>query len=211
MHSMYGGLRTEGMGTVEQTPSDLGPATNQLAVGSVTFEPEKHVGKFIPLSEFWDKVNASMASSRPKQAQAPGTNPKQGVGSQKLPLHLVSPLATAYMAVGLANGAGKYGAGNFKGTEVLLSIYLAATLRHLFAFMEGQEYDPDDGSPHLGAIMANMAIILDARAVGTLVDDRVIAGGYLEELKKLTEIYQSLLELHKDRDPFHYTRNNVDV
>lgn len=221
MHSMYGGLRTEGMGTqVVHDPyipadqlvggDDL-PDTERLVVGSITFNPDKHVGRVIPIEEFWEKVNADMAANRPKPVKAPSTNPKQGVGSQKLPLHLVSPLATAYMAVGLANGAGKYGAGNFKGTEVLLSIYLAATLRHLFAFMEGQEFDEVDGTPHLGAVMANMAIILDARAVGTLVDDRIIPGGYLKEIEKLTEIYQGLLKLHEGRDPFHYTRATVDV
>lgn len=194
MHSMYGGLRAEGGAPVSGYIKAEDLVSDGLTANKIT-------------SSVINEDTSKKATEKPTKASL---NPKQGVGSQKLPLHLVSPLATAYMAVGLANGAGKYGVANYKGTEVLLSIYLAATLRHLFAFMEGQEFDPDDGSPHLGAVMANMAIILDARAVGTLVDDRAIAGGYIEELKKLTAIYQNLLELHKDRKPFDYTRNNMN-
>lgn len=144
------------------------------------------------------------------RSKSADTNPKQAIGASKLPLHLVSPLAMAYMAVGLYNGAGKYGISNYKGTEVIMSIYLAAIMRHFMAIMEGEEFDPVDGSPHWGAILANIAIILDARAVGKLIDDRPIAGGYLKEVEKLTKIYQNLQELHKDKKPFHYTRNNME-
>lgn len=134
----------------------------------------------------------------------PDINPKAQSGSSKLPLNLWSPLASAYGALGLANGE-KYGYGNYKATPVLMSIYLAATLRHLFAFMEGQECDPVEGTPHIAAILANMAIILEARSVGTIVDDRGIQGGYLQEIEKLTEIANKLKELHKDKEAYHYT------
>lgn len=216
---MYGGMRADGLGLTNAVPAhhlvtDDSTAT-KLVVGSINFpsavpDPNRKVISFDEMVKMIKADLPSIPKKLPETASTPSLNPKQGVGSQKLPLHLVSPLATSYMAVGLANGAGKYGAGNFKGTEVLLSIYLAATLRHLFAFMEGEEFDPVDGTPHLGAVMANMAIIVDARAVGTLVDDRIIAGGYLKEIEALTEIYQGLLELHKDRNPFHFTRNNTD-
>lgn len=140
-------------------------------------------------------------------ANTAGINPKQSIGLSKLPLHLWSPLATAYGAVGLANGR-KYGEGNYKATPILMSIYLAATLRHLYAFIEGQECDEVDGTPHIAAILANMAIILEARSVGTMIDDRPMQGGYLKEAKKLTEICNRLNELHKGRDVHHYTIND---
>lgn len=135
-------------------------------------------------------------------------NPKQSIGLSKLPLHLWSPLATAYGTLGLTNGREKYGQGNYKATDVILSIYIAATMRHLLAFLEGQECDPVDGVPHIAAILANMAIILDARAVGTLVDDRPIQGGYLKELDNLTKIYQAVVKLHEGKNPKHYTIND---
>lgn len=132
------------------------------------------------------------------------TNPKQAVGLSKLPMHLWPPLATAYGCLGLLNGK-KYGLGNYKATPVIISIYLAAIQRHCSAFIEGQECDPVDGTPHLAAILANVAIILEARAVGTLVDDRPLQGGYLKEVDKLTKIAQELEALHKDRGAYHYT------
>lgn len=150
-----------------------------------------------------DKDGRPLPKAEPEKASV---NPKQAVGLSKLPLHLASPLAIAYMTVGLANGAGKYGMGNYKGTEVILSIYLSATMRHLLAFLEGQECDPVEGVPHLAAVLANMAIILDARAAGTLIDDRPIQGGYLQELDMLTKIYQNLVKMHEGRNPRHYTQ-----
>jgi hypothetical protein len=122
---------------------------------------------------------------------------------------LASPLAVSHLALGLANGAGKYGVSNFKATPILMSIYLDATLRHLFALMEGEECDLVDGVPHTAAIMANMAIILEAKSAGTLVDDRQIGEAYLKHRDELTKIYQGIQELYKDKAPFHYTRNNA--
>lgn len=134
-----------------------------------------------------------------------GVNPKESIGAAKLPLHLWSPLATAYGSLGLQNGGGKYGYGNYKATPVLASIYISATERHFAAWKEGQECDPFDGVPHLAAVLANVAILLDSRSVGTMVDDRQIRGGYLKEVDKLTEIANKLKALHAQSNPRHYT------
>lgn len=138
-----------------------------------------------------------------KEIEKAGVNPKQSQGLAKMPLHYWSPLASAYGALGLTNGL-KYGLNNYKATPVIMSIYLSATLRHLYALMEGQENDAD-GCPHIAAILANMAIILESRAVGQMVDDRNMQGGYLKEIDKLTEISNKLQAIHKDKKPYHYT------
>ncbi len=49
-----------------------------------------------------------------------------------------------------------------------------------------------------------MAILLEARAAGTLIDDRANMSGYLKEIDKLKEIVKNLNELHKDKSPKHY-------
>lgn len=134
------------------------------------------------------------------------TNPKAINGSQKLNLSLWPGIATAYGALCLENGGLRYGYGNYKNSPVSMSTYLAATLRHAYAVIEGQEFDEIDGTPHLGAILANVAIILEARAVGTLVDDRPCEGGYLKEIKQLTAIANNLKEMHKDKNPVHFYR-----
>ncbi len=132
-------------------------------------------------------------------------NPKNSNGLAKLPLNLWPGLATAYGCIGLMNGGMRYGYGNYKATPVSMSIYLAAILRHTYALIEGQEFDEVDGSPHIGAILANCAIIVEARAVGTLVDDRPLTGGYLKEAEELTKHVARFQEMYKDRTPRHYT------
>ena len=148
--------------------------------------------------------NVSPASTKTVVEEA-GVNPKQAFGMAKIPMSLWPSLATAYGAVCLLNGKLKYGLGNYKATPVLASIYIDGMERHLAAWKNGEEFDAADGQPHLGGILANAAILIEARAVGTLVDDRQIAGGYLKELGALEEIARGLQEFHKDKSPRHYT------
>jgi hypothetical protein len=133
-------------------------------------------------------------------------NPKDGIGSLKLPLHLWPATATATGCIGLLEGREKYGAQNFRATPVLASIYVAACKRHLDAWMEGEEVAPDSGVPHLANALACLAIIVDAGAADTLIDDRSYNGsGYRRLVDKLTPHVGRLLELHKDKAPRHYT------
>lgn len=134
------------------------------------------------------------------------TNPKDAIGSDKLPLHLWPATATALGCVAMANGMLKYGRSNFRAIGVKTSIYIDAAKRHLDAFFEGEECDPDDGVPHLAAALACIAIIVDARAAGKLNDDRQVAGGYRALVEELTPHIKRLKELHKDRAPKHYTK-----
>lgn len=133
------------------------------------------------------------------------TNPKRQYGMSSIPLNLWSPLASSYGAVGLYNGSLKYGQGNYKATPVEASIYIAAAMRHLNAWAEGEEYDQADGVPNLGGVLANIAILIDSRAAGTLIDDRQLPGGYLQEREKLKEIVKSLQVLHAGKTPKHFT------
>lgn len=132
-------------------------------------------------------------------------NPKDAIGSGKLPLHLWPNTATAMGCIGLLNGMLKYGRGNWRAAGIRASIYVDACKRHLDAWFEGEECDPDDGVPHLAAALACLAIITDARAAGKLNDDRNMAGGYRDLVSELTPHVQRLKELHADRDPKHYT------
>jgi hypothetical protein len=135
------------------------------------------------------------------------TNPKQALGLSNIPMNLFSPIACAYGSIGKLNGKLKYGGSNFLGTEVIMSIYMDAIRRHVDAIMSGEEFDPIDGAPHFGAILANVDIILCARAAGTLIDDRLLLRGYREEMNNLLPIVKNLQEFHKDRNPKHYLLN----
>ena len=105
------------------------------------------------------------------------TNPKETAGSKKAPLHLVPAALLEETSVALMEGIQKgYGRQNWRYSNVHATTYHAAILRHLAAWGEGEDVDPDssNGKTHLGAIAASVAILLDAARHGTLVDDRVV-------------------------------------
>lgn len=133
------------------------------------------------------------------------TNPKDAIGSDKLPLHLWPTTATAAGSIALLNGALKYGRANWRHAGVRATIYADAIRRHLDAWLEGEEVDPDDGVPHLWAILAGTAILIDAKAATKLTDDRNTAGGYRDLVSESTAHVKRLKELHKGRSPKHYT------
>lgn len=105
----------------------------------------------------------------------------------------------------MLNGLLKYGRSNFRVVGVKASIYVDAAMRHLTAWFEGEECDPEDGVPHLSAALACLAIIIDADSAGKLNDDRAVKGGYRETADKMTAHVKRLKQLHKDRCPTHYT------
>lgn len=101
-------------------------------------------------------------------------NPKQRYGDLKVPLGLVPPAARVYAALGHAEGAEKYGPFNWRETAVEAMTYVHAAQRHLDAWMDGNDLDPDSGKPHLGHVLASINIIIDALECGKLIDNRPV-------------------------------------
>lgn len=104
-------------------------------------------------------------------------NPKESVGRRKAPqLSIVPTTALAWLAEALRNGAieKNYGVRNWRESEVCLTTYLDAAGRHLMALQEGEDVAEDSLVLHAAHLMATCAIIIDADACGTLVDDRVL-------------------------------------
>lgn len=133
------------------------------------------------------------------------SNPKDMVGSNKIPYHLWPETASALGSLALMEGNLKYGRTNWRAAGVKASVYYDALRRHMAAwFDEGEEYDPDSGLDHLAHALACIAIIIDARAAGKLTDDRLIRGGYREYIDKLTPEVKRLKEKHADKHPKHY-------
>lgn len=144
------------------------------------------------------------------QSNLKPTNPKDIIGSNKLPLHLWPETATLMGCLAMLDGALKYGRSNFRAVGVRASIYVDACKRHINKWFEGEELDPDSGVPHLSHALACLAIIIDARAAGKLNDDRMIKGGYVKLVNELTPHVKMLKERHKDRSPKHYTISDSD-
>lgn len=114
-------------------------------------------------------------------------NPKQAYGDKKVPLHLVPGSASAYIAQGLKEGARKYGAFNWRETNVESMTYVGAALRHIAAYVDGETTDPESGNPHLAHAMASLAILVDAIESDKIIDNRPTSGPAAETLDRFTK------------------------
>lgn len=137
------------------------------------------------------------------------TNPKQAIGSDKIPFHLWPETATLLGVLGMTDGTLKYGRSNFRAAGVKASIYIDACRRHLNAWFEGEDVADDSQIPHLGHALACLAIIIDAQAAGRLEDDRMVHGGYAALLADMTPHIARLKRTHKKRTPKHFTIADV--
>ena len=134
------------------------------------------------------------------------TNPKDAVGSSKIPIHLWPTTATVMGAMGLLDGALKYGRSNWREAGVRFSIYFDAVCRHMFRLMCGEDNDPDSELPHYAHILACIAILVDARANGKLNDDREYNGaGLIKLIDELTPHVVRLKLVHAEKNPKHFT------
>lgn len=113
----------------------------------------------------------------------PDGNPKTAIGALKVPLELVPPSATHYLAMAFKDGADKYGPYNWRDKGVSANVYIGAAKRHIDAWWDGQDLAKDSNVHHLAHAMACMALLLDAMTVGKLNDNRPTKGasGELQE------------------------------
>jgi len=76
--------------------------------------------------------------------------------------------------IGLAmlEGARKYGRHNYRVVGVRASVYYDAALRHLTAWWEGQDIDPDSGLSHIIKALACLVVLRDSQLMGNWTDDR---------------------------------------
>lgn len=116
-----------------------------------------------------------------------GTNPKDLLGIKKVSMTKVPPAAILYTALAMQDGARKYGPYNWRENKVIASIYVDACLRHLMSWHDGEECAADSGFPHLAHALACIAIIVDAKETGNLVDDRPTPGVMAELIARWTK------------------------
>lgn len=98
------------------------------------------------------------------------------MGALKVDLSLIPAASLIYQALAMEQGAEKYGPYNWRTEPVSASTYIAAAERHLQAYKDREDIDPESGKPHLGHVIASMGILVDALVTGNLVDDRPPAG-----------------------------------
>ena len=99
-------------------------------------------------------------------------NPKEQAGRQKCPMHLLSPSAMRETANALGHGAAKYQPRNYRGAGINATTYVGALLRHIVAWNDGEDLDPESGLSHIAHASACCDILLDCMATGMMNDDR---------------------------------------
>lgn len=119
-------------------------------------------------------VNAPMRDGgvRPDPVGYPDDNPKTQYGEQKPKLSSTPTAPLQALGAVMESGAAKYGRFNWREKTVSSTVYYDAALRHLMAWFDGEDTDPESGQPHLAHVMACVCILLDASAHGRLNDNR---------------------------------------
>ena len=89
----------------------------------------------------------------------------------KADLSIVPLSGIEAVARGFMFGAGKYGSDNYRsGMESHRLI--AACLRHIFAWQQGENNDSESNLSHLSHAAVNLFILLETERLGTLQDTR---------------------------------------
>lgn len=111
----------------------------------------------------------NVSSNSPDTPRDP--NPKDAIAGDRLDLSLFPSTAIALGALKMTEGGLKYGPYNYRALPVRTSVYIASLKRHLLDFENGVDFD-ELGIHSLGGVLSSVAIMVDAIACGTLIDDR---------------------------------------
>jgi len=121
------------------------------------------------------------------------SNPKDAVGIKKTPMSTVSAPVLMEMGLAMLEGDRKYGRHNYRVIGVRASVYYDAAMRHLMAWWEGEDIDPDSGISHVTKALSCLSVLRDAMINERFADDRPpkIKDGWIQELnKKAAEIIE---------------------
>lgn len=101
-------------------------------------------------------------------------NPKEAAALRegKPPLDLLEHAADIEIARVLATGAAKYGRKNFHTSPIKANVYGGAIRRHVGAWLDGEDLDPESGLSHIAHIGACVHVLFAAMSAGQFVNDR---------------------------------------
>lgn len=135
------------------------------------FDPLKALGSMAPTPIDIDEISDMVG----EVTRATG-NPKDLIGDTKPDLSLVPQAFNLLVSQAMMDGARKYGPYNWRDNAVRNRVYIAAAMRHIAQYLDGEDIDPTSGVYHIGHAGACLAIIADALKTGNLIDDRPRAG-----------------------------------
>lgn len=138
------------------------------------------------------------------------SNPKDAVGVKKVPFSTVPAQVMAELGLGMLEGARKYGRHNYRVAGVRASVYYDALMRHMTAWWEGQDIDPDSGLHHIVKAMTCLVVLRDAMHNDLVTDDRPPRLKNQEWVKELNEKAAQIIAKYPDSvPPFTNTLENT--
>lgn len=135
------------------------------------------------------------------------TNPKDAIGSSKPALSVIPCPVLFEVGAAMTEGAAKYRRHNYRIAGVRHSIYYDAAMRHLMAFWEGEDIDPDSGIHHISKAIAGLVVLRDSMMQGNDQDDRppVSKAGWMQSMQEMLldvlERYPNPLPPFTERGP----------
>lgn len=142
-------------------------------------------------------------------SQMKDTNPKDAVGIRKIAFSVLPWQVLCRVALGMMEGAAKYGRHNYRASGVRASVYFDAVVgRHLTNWWEGNDIDPESGLHEIDKALAGLMVMRDSILQGNFIDDRPPKGQGVD-LAEFNAKAAQILELHKDKKPRHYTINDT--
>lgn len=138
--------------------------------------------------------------------QVKESNPKDAIGVRKAPFSSMPSRVIAEAGVALLEGNAKYGRYNYREIGVRASVYYDAVMRHLIAWWEGEDIDPDSGLSHVTKAITALMVLRDCMIRENWEDDRPPKSDpFYEELNRIAG---EILDKHKDKNPKHVTELN---
>lgn len=135
------------------------------------------------------------------------SNPKDVIGCRKVTFSALPWRVLHGVALAMLEGAVKYGRHNYRAVGVRASIYFDACVgRHLSQWWEGEDIDAESGLHHIDKAIACLMVIRDSILAGNIIDDRPYAGSL--DINGLNEKAASIIDMHADKTPTHYTKQD---
>ncbi len=122
------------------------------------------------------------------------TNPKDAIGITKPPTSVLPFPVLFEVGNALFEGALKYGRHNYREAGVLASVYVDGAMRHLGAWWEGQDLDPDSELSHITKAIAGLMVLRDSMMRGNWKDDRPPKSNVEEWMAEADAKTKALLE-----------------
>ena len=127
------------------------------------------------------------------------TNPKDAIGCTKPPVANVPLSVISEVGMALAEGQYKYGGYNWRVIGVRASVYWDATFRHMKAWWEGEDADPDSQLSHVTKAISALIVLRDAMIQDNWTDDRPPRSK--QTAKAVSDQYKQMLERLKSLQP----------